>query len=80
MFEEKLTEFDLIIFDQYERQGVITQAYLANMSRYVADGGALLIVAGEQFAGPASLARSPLASVLLTTPTGVIRTGSSFRN
>jgi hypothetical protein len=76
LFEEKLTEFDLIIFDQYERQGVITQAYLANMSRYVADGGALLIVAGEQFAGPASLARSPLASVLPAVPTGVIRTGS----
>jgi hypothetical protein len=76
LFEEKLTEFDLIIFDQYERQGVITQAYLANMSRYVANGGALLIVAGEQFAGPASLARSPLASVLPATPTGVIRTGS----
>lgn len=76
LFEEKLTEFDLIIFDQYERQGVITQGYLANMSRYVADGGALLLVAGEQFAGPASLARSPLASVLPATPTGVIRTGS----
>ncbi|MBK8198245.1 MAG: hypothetical protein IPK75_07735 [Acidobacteria bacterium] len=76
LFEQKLTEFDLIIFDQYERQGVITQAYLANMARYVADGGALLIVAGEQFAGPASLARSPLASVLPATPTGVIRTGS----
>lgn len=75
LFEEKLTEFDLIIFDQYERQGVITQGYLANMSRYVADGGALLIVAGEQFAGPASLARSPLASVLPASPTGVIRTG-----
>ncbi len=75
LFEDKLTEFDLIIFDQYERQGVITQGYLANMSRYVAEGGALLIVAGEQFAGPASLARSPLASVLPASPTGVIRTG-----
>lgn len=76
LFEEKLADFDLIIFDQYERQGVITQAYLANMSRYVADGGALLIVAGEQFAGPASLARSPLASVLPASPTGRIRTGA----
>ncbi|WP_409917279.1 hypothetical protein [Hyphomonas sp.] len=75
LFEEKLSDFDLIIFDQYERQGVITQAYLANMARYVADGGALLIVAGEQFAGPASLARSPLASVLPASPTGIIRTG-----
>ncbi|MCB1513170.1 MAG: hypothetical protein KDJ36_19935, partial [Hyphomicrobiaceae bacterium] len=63
LFEEKLKEFDLIIFDQYERRGVITQSYLANMARYVSEGGALLIAAGEDFSGPASLARSPLASV-----------------
>ncbi|MEZ5985119.1 MAG: hypothetical protein R3B94_04120 [Hyphomonas sp.] len=75
LFEAKLKEFDLIIFDQYERRGVITQTYLANMARYVADGGALLIAAGEDFAGPASLARSPLASVLPASPTGVVRTG-----
>lgn len=75
LFEEKLKDFDLIIFDQYERRGVITQSYLANMARYVADGGALLIVAGEPFAGPGSLARSPLAAVLPASPTGTIRTG-----
>lgn len=75
LFEAKLTEFDLIIFDQYERRGVITQTYLANMARYVTEGGALLIAAGEDFAGPASLARSPLASVLPAAPTGVVRTG-----
>ncbi len=75
LFQEKLTEFDLIIFDQYERQAVITQTYLANMADYVAGGGALLIVAGEQFAGPASLARSPLAAVLPANPTGTIRIG-----
>ena len=75
LFEDKLEEFDLIIFDQYERRGVITQSYLANMARYVTDGGALLIAAGEPFAGPGSLARSPLASVLPATPTGDIYTG-----
>tara|TARA_R110000868_G_scaffold31212_5_gene114464 strand:- start:2806 stop:4845 length:2040 start_codon:yes stop_codon:yes gene_type:complete len=75
LFEDKLKDFDLIIFDQYERRGVITQSYLANMARYVADGGALLIAAGEPFAGPGSLARSPLASVLPASPTGTIRTG-----
>ena len=75
LFEEKLKDFDLIIFDQYERRGVITQSYLANMARYVADGGALFIAAGEPFAGPGSLARSPLASVLPASPTGTIRTG-----
>ncbi|OYW85070.1 MAG: hypothetical protein B7Z22_09300, partial [Hyphomonas sp. 32-62-5] len=75
LFEDNLKEFDLIIFDQYERRGVITQSYLANMARYVSEGGALLIAAGEDFSGPASLARSPLASVLPAAPTGVIRTG-----
>ncbi|HPE47855.1 MAG TPA: hypothetical protein PLR76_05640 [Hyphomonas sp.] len=75
LFEQKLKEFDLIIFDQYERRGVITQSYLANMARYVSDGGALLIAAGEDFSGPGSLARSPLAAVLPAVPTGVVRTG-----
>lgn len=75
LFEEKLKEFDLIIFDQYERRGVITQSYLANMARYVTEGGALLIAAGEPFAGPGSLARSPLAAVLPAAPTGNIYTG-----
>lgn len=75
LFEEKLTSFDLIIFDQYERRGVITMAYLADVARYVDEGGALLIVAGEVFAGPGSLARTPLAGVLPALPTGDIRTG-----
>ncbi|MEO1405398.1 MAG: hypothetical protein AAFV54_02765, partial [Pseudomonadota bacterium] len=76
LFEDKLKDFDLIIFDQYERRGVVTWAYLDNMARYVDEGGALLIAAGEPFAGPASLARTPLAAVLPATPTGEIATGT----
>ncbi len=72
LFEEKLSGFDLIIFDQYERRGVVTSAYLDNMARYVDEGGALLIAAGEPFAGPASLSRTPLAAVLPAQPTGDI--------
>ncbi len=75
LFEEKLSEFDLVIFDQYERRGVVTQSYLANMARYVDEGGALMIVAGEAFAGPGSLARTPLASVLPAAPTGEVDIG-----
>ncbi|MEO0784669.1 MAG: hypothetical protein AAFY10_03155 [Pseudomonadota bacterium] len=74
LFEEKLGEFNLIIFDQYERRGVVTQSYLANMARYVEDGGALIIVAGEPFARGGSLARTPLAAVLPAVPTGEIIT------
>lgn len=75
LFEGKLGEFNLIIFDQYERRGVITQSYLANMARYVEDGGALIIVAGEPFASAASLARTPLAAVLPAVPNGEIEIG-----
>ena len=72
LFEEKLDGFDLIIFDQYERRGVITMGYLADVARYVDEGGALLVIAGESFAGPASLARTPLAGILPALPTGEI--------
>jgi hypothetical protein len=74
LFEEKLDGFDLIIFDQYERRGVITMGYLADVARYVDEGGALLVIAGESFAGPASLARTPLAGILPALPTGEIIT------
>ena len=75
LFEEKLSQFDLIVFDRYTRRGVLQLRYLNNMARYVEDGGALLIAAGEPFAGPASLYRTPLAGVLPLAPTGNVITG-----
>lgn len=75
LFDEKLKEFDLIIFDQYERRGVITWEYLNNIADYVDEGGAVMIVAGEAFASAASLARTPLAAVLPAVPTGEVKTG-----
>lgn len=74
LFEDKLDGFDLVIFDQYERRGVITMGYLADVARYVDEGGALLVIAGESFAGPASLARTPLAGILPALPTGEVIT------
>lgn len=75
LFEEKLDEFDLIIFDRYQRRGVLHLRYLDNIARFVDRGGALLIAAGEPFAGPASLHRTPLAPVLPLSPTGEIENG-----
>ncbi len=74
LFDEKLDEFDLIIFDRYRRRGVLHLRYLDNIARYVDKGGALLIAAGEPFAGPSSLHRTPLSSVLPLAPTGQIKT------
>ena len=70
LFEIKLEEFDLIIFDRYRRRGVLPRDYLSNISAYVEAGGALLEAAGPAFASPLSLYRTPLSTVLPGAPTG----------
>jgi hypothetical protein len=72
LFEVKLGDFDLVIFDRYSRRGLLPLAYLDNVARYVEDGGALLEVAGPEFAHPLSLYRTPLARVLPARPSGVV--------
>jgi hypothetical protein len=72
LFEVKLKEFDLIIFDNYSRRGLLPLVYLENIARYVEEGGALLEAAGPQFAEPLSLYRTPLARVLPGRPSGEV--------
>jgi hypothetical protein len=69
LFMEKVDEFDLIIFDRYKRRGILPPDYLANIARYVRDGGALLIATGTDFAGAESLYRTPLREVIPVEPT-----------
>lgn len=70
LFSEKLEEFDLIIFDRYHRRGVLPLLYLDNVARYVENGGAILVAAGDRYASPTSLYRTPLSEVLPAAPTG----------
>ena len=71
LFSEKINEFDLIIFDRYEHRGILQLLYYDNIARYVNDhGGALLIAAGDDYAGPYSIYKTPLAPVLPAPPTG----------
>ena len=70
LFSEKLSEFDLIIFDRYQRRGVLPLIYLDNVARYVEDGGAVLVAAGSDYASDISLFRTPLGDVLPAQPTG----------
>lgn len=72
LFQIKLHEFDLVIFDRYRRRGVLPDAYLANVVQYVQNGGAVLTAAGPAFATPLSLHRTPLAHVLPSQPTGEV--------
>jgi len=74
LFDIKLQEFDLIIFDRYKRRGVLPQIYLDNVARYVEAGGALLTAAGPDFSTPYSLYRTPLSAILPARPTGEVLT------
>lgn len=71
LFSQKINEFDLIVFDRYQHRGILQMLYYDNIARYVeGHGGALLIAAGDDYAGQTSLVRTPLAPVLPATPTG----------
>ncbi len=69
LFMEAVDEFDLIIFDRYQRRGILPMLYIDNIRQYVTDGGALLLAAGPDFASAASLYRTPLSEILPGRPT-----------
>jgi hypothetical protein len=70
LFEQKLKEFDLIIFDRYESGNLITRDYFRNIAEYVKGGGALLVSVGPVFATQRSLYRTPLGAILPAAPLG----------
>jgi hypothetical protein len=70
LFQQKIGEFHLIIFDRYARQGVLPIIYFDNIARYVREGGAVMIAAGPDYASPTSLWRTPLDVVLPAEPSG----------
>ncbi len=75
LFETKLYDFDLIIFDSYRMNNVLPDHYFENIVRYVKNGGAFLEVSGPDFAGPHSVARSPLGAILPGRPAGPVYNG-----
>src|ERR1700687_778395 len=78
LFQQKLNEFQLIIFDRYARQGVLPIAYFDNIARYVRAGGAVLVAAGPDYASPTSIWRTPLDVVLPAEPSGRTTEGPFF--
>jgi hypothetical protein len=72
LFQQKIKDFDLIIFDRYANQSVLPSSYFENIVRYVRDGGAVLVAAGPEFASYGSLAQTRLAPIIPGTPDGRI--------
>jgi hypothetical protein len=70
LFQQKINEFHLIIFDRYARQGVLPLIYFDNIARYVRDGGAVMVAAGPDYASASSIWRTPLEPILPAEPSG----------
>src|ERR1700716_1521231 len=76
LFQQKINEFQLIIFDRYARQGVLQMIYFDNIVRYVRQGGAVLVAAGRDYASPTSLGRTPVDVILPAEPSGRMNDGA----
>jgi hypothetical protein len=72
LFQQKIGEFQLIIFDRYARQGVLPMIYFDNITRYVREGGAVLVAAGPDYASQTSIWRTPLDAILPAEPSGSV--------
>jgi len=69
LFDLRLRQFDLIIFDHYQ-QMLLLPEYYRNLANYVRGGGALLEASGPDFEGGSSLYHTALRDVLPGVPTG----------
>ncbi len=72
LFEIKLYDFDLIIFDRYRVNSILPKRYFENIARYVREGGAFLEASGPAFASDQSIYDTPLGEILPARPTGTI--------
>jgi len=70
LFEVKLYDFDLIIFDRYKVNRILPQHYFDNIATYVKKGGALLEASGPSFAGEDSIFYTDIGSILPAVPDG----------
>ncbi len=71
LFIDKLSEFDLLIFDRYTYRGVLSSFHFDNIARFVDEGGAVLIASGPEYNSALSLAsRRNLSFILPALPMG----------
>ncbi|MAH85384.1 MAG: hypothetical protein CBB68_14250 [Rhodospirillaceae bacterium TMED8] len=72
LFEVKLKEFDLVLFDRYVVRDVLPPSYLENINNYVKNGGALFLAVGPEYARQDSLYQTTLGQLLPAEPSGRI--------
>ncbi|MBV7257084.1 hypothetical protein KCG44_09850 [Pacificimonas sp. WHA3] len=70
LFQERLDDFDLIIFDRFTLTSLMSPAYFDNLADRVRGGSGLLVVAGAEFSGRDSVAFTSLRQILPAAPGG----------
>ncbi len=70
LFEEKLNDFSLIIFDRYRRLSILPTEYMQNIVRYVEQGGAILAAEGPLEDMSLSLFDTAVGTILPGMPSG----------
>ncbi len=70
LFEEKLDDFDLIVFDRYVDRGILPTVYYRNIEAYLRGGGAILFVDGPEYSTVLSMFSSSLGDVMPLEPLG----------
>lgn len=64
LFDDYLSSFDLIIFQNFKYEPFIDKKYLSNIRKYVEKGGAFLMVGGELSFQGGSYSRTPIEDIL----------------
>lgn len=72
LFERRLYDFDLVVFDRFVARGVLAPEYLTRVADYLRRGGAVLVAAGPEFAGPQSLHYTALGEAMAAAPSGTV--------
>jgi hypothetical protein len=70
LFVDKISSFDLVVFDRFKRLTVLPDEYLESVAQWVEDGGAFLVLAGPAEAQSEGVYATPLARVVPATPSG----------
>lgn len=70
LFEKKLKNFQLVIFDNFKGKNVISPVYFQNLINFLENGGGILEIAGDAYSSNTSLFRTEIGRILPGIPSG----------
>ncbi len=70
LFEKKIKNFNLVIFDNFKGKNILTPLYFQNLIKFVESGGAILEITGPSYNSRSSLFRTEIGRVLPGIPSG----------